>query len=100
MPMWLMGEYSAMRSPGRSCDRLTLLPIRACACDECGRPDMPACSKDHFTSPEQSNVFGPSLPHTYAEPCLLSAARVASMAAPLPTRLTGNSVLPPDVYAS
>src|ERR687893_2869222 len=97
MPMWLIGEYSAMRSPGRSCDRLTLLPIRACSWEECGRPNTPACSKAHFTSPEQSNVIGPSPPQTYGDPCLLSAARAAWTAVPVPTRLIGKLILPPEV---
>src|SRR5579883_2350614 len=98
--MWLIGEYKAMRSPGCNSDCLTLRPIRACSSAECGKPGKPACSKAHLTSPEQSKVMGPSPPHTYDEPCLLSAMRAACTAIPVPAKLIGKWVVPPDTYAA
>jgi hypothetical protein len=43
---------------------------------------MPACRVDHLTSPEQSNISGPSPPQTYGMPTrLLAAARKARICA-------------------
>src|SRR2546430_14677810 len=45
-----------------------------------GRAVYPAWRYDQRTRPEQSNVIGPSVPHTYRLPSLLSAARTAARA--------------------
>ena len=56
-------------------------PVRAWSAATRGMM-MPARANDHRTSPEQSNERGPSAPHTYGRPRLLSAAGESWSAAP------------------
>src|SRR5271156_2598653 len=56
----------------------------------------PAWAKDHSTRPEQSNEAGPSAPHAWGRPCLLSAARSAAVSCavlrpPLPPASDGGA---------